>query len=46
MVARSLALSAKGAQDNLQRATTLVRHMITRYGMSEALGLETFEASR
>ena len=24
----------------------LVRHMITRYGMSEALGLETFEAPR
>jgi cell division protease FtsH len=35
-----------GAQDDLQRATDLVRHMITRYGMSEALGLATFEASR
>jgi cell division protease FtsH len=33
-----------GAQDDLQRATDLVRHMITRYGMSEALGLATFEA--
>src|SRR5262249_11800503 len=32
-----------GAQDDLQRATDLVRHMITRYGMSEALGLATFE---
>ncbi len=35
-----------GAQDDLQRATDLVRHMITRYGMSEALGLATFESSR
>src|SRR5205823_6290724 len=32
-----------GAQDDLQRATDLARHMITRYGMSEALGLATFE---
>ena len=35
-----------GAQDDLQRATDLARHMIMRYGMSEALGLATFEASR
>src|SRR2546426_3267376 len=35
-----------GAQDDLQRATDLVRHMITRYGMSETLGLATFEAPR
>jgi cell division protease FtsH len=35
-----------GAQDDLQRATDLVRHMITRYGMSEALGLATFEGPR
>ncbi len=35
-----------GAQDDLQRATDLARHMITRYGMSEALGLATFEAPR
>jgi cell division protease FtsH len=35
-----------GAQDDLQRATDLVRHMITRYGMSDALGLATFEAPR
>jgi cell division protease FtsH len=35
-----------GAQDDLQRATDLARHMITRYGMSEALGLATFEKPR
>jgi cell division protease FtsH len=35
-----------GAQDDLQRATDLVRHMITRYGMSEVLGLATFAAPR
>ena len=35
-----------GAQDDLQRATDLARHMITRYGMSETLGLATFEAPR
>jgi cell division protease FtsH len=35
-----------GAQDDLQRATDLVRHMITRYGMSDVLGLATFEAPR
>src|SRR6058998_934921 len=35
-----------GAQDDLQRATDLARHMITRYGMSEVLGLATFEAPR
>jgi cell division protease FtsH len=35
-----------GAQDDLQRATDLVRHMITRYGMSEQLGLATFEEPR
>src|SRR5206468_3832272 len=35
-----------GAQDDLQRATDLARHMITHYGMSEALGLATFEAPR
>src|SRR5574341_394925 len=31
-----------GAQDDLQKATDIVRHMITRYGMSAALGLATF----
>src|SRR5262249_7826888 len=35
-----------GAQDDLQRATDLARHMIMRYGMSETLGLATFEAPR
>jgi cell division protease FtsH len=32
-----------GAQDDLERATDLVRHMITRYGMSETLGLATLD---
>jgi cell division protease FtsH len=35
-----------GAQDDLQRATDMARHMIARYGMSEALGLATFEPPR
>jgi cell division protease FtsH len=35
-----------GAQDDLQRATDLVRHMVARYGMTEALGLATFEPPR
>jgi cell division protease FtsH len=35
-----------GAQDDLQRATDIARHMITRYGMGEALGLATFESPR
>jgi cell division protease FtsH len=35
-----------GAQDDLQRATDIARHMITRYGMGETLGLATFEAPR
>ncbi len=34
-----------GAQDDLQRATDLARQMITRYGMSDALGPATFEAA-
>ena len=33
-----------GAQDDLQRATDLVRHMITQYGMTEALGPAVFES--
>ena len=33
-----------GAQDDLQRATDMARHMITQYGMSERLGQVTFEA--
>ena len=32
-----------GAHDDLQRATDLVRHMVTRYSMSDRLGLATFE---
>jgi cell division protease FtsH len=32
-----------GAQDDLQRATDIARHMITRWGMSETLGLGTFD---
>ncbi len=35
-----------GAQNDLQRATDLSRHMIMQYGMSEHLGLVTFEAPR
>jgi cell division protease FtsH len=35
-----------GAQDDLQRATDIARHMVTRYGMSDALGLATFEEPR
>ena len=35
-----------GAQNDLQRATDMARHMVTRYGMSETLGLATFEAPR
>jgi cell division protease FtsH len=35
-----------GAQDDLQRATDIARHMVTRYGMGEALGLATFESPR
>jgi len=35
-----------GAQDDLQRATDIARHMITRYSMSETLGLATFEEPR
>jgi len=35
-----------GAQNDLQRATDLTRHMVTQYGMSEKLGLGTFEEPR
>lgn len=34
-----------GAQDDLQRATDLARHMVTRYGMSDTLGPVAFEQS-
>ena len=32
-----------GAQNDLQRATDMARHMITQYGMSERVGHMTFE---
>jgi len=35
-----------GAQNDLQKATDMARHMVTRYGMSESLGLATFEEPR
>jgi cell division protease FtsH len=35
-----------GAQNDLQRATDLVRHMVTQYGMSEKVGLMTFDGGR
>jgi cell division protease FtsH len=35
-----------GAQDDLQKATKLARHMVTQYGMSERLGLSTFDEPR
>jgi cell division protease FtsH len=35
-----------GAQNDLQRATDMARHMITQYGMSESLGQVSFETPR
>ena len=35
-----------GAQNDLQRATDMARHMVTHYGMSEAIGLAAHEAPR
>jgi cell division protease FtsH len=35
-----------GAQDDLQKATDLALAMVTRYGMSESLGLRAFESPR
>jgi cell division protease FtsH len=35
-----------GAQDDLQKATKLARHMVAQYGMSERLGLSTFDEPR
>jgi cell division protease FtsH len=34
-----------GAQNDLQRATDMARHMITQYGMSERLGHVTFDGA-
>jgi cell division protease FtsH len=33
-----------GAENDLQRATDMARHMVTHYGMSDALGLATYDA--
>lgn len=35
-----------GAQNDLQLATDMARHMVTQYGMSERIGLSTFEIAR
>ena len=35
-----------GAQNDLQRATDIVRSMVTEYGMSDRLGLVTYERPR
>ena len=35
-----------GAQDDLQKATDIAESMVMRYGMSEVLGLRTFEPQR
>lgn len=35
-----------GAQNDLQRATDIVRSMVTEYGMSDRLGLVTYEPAR
>ncbi len=35
-----------GAQNDLQRATDIARSMVTEYGMSERLGLVTYERGR
>ncbi|CAN0625468.1 ATP-dependent zinc metalloprotease FtsH [Burkholderia multivorans] len=34
-----------GAQNDLERATAMARHMVAQYGMSERLGLATFDDS-
>ena len=35
-----------GAQNDLQRATDLARHMVTQYGMSEVFGAATFPSTQ
>jgi cell division protease FtsH len=44
-VAEELAFGdiSTGAQNDLQQATDMARHMVTQYGMSRKLGLATFE---
>jgi cell division protease FtsH len=38
--------TSTGAQNDLQRATDIVRSMVTEYGMSDRLGLVTYERER
>jgi len=38
--------SSTGAQSDLQRATDIARSMVTEYGMSDLLGLVTYERAR
>jgi cell division protease FtsH len=47
-VAEEIALGdvSTGAHDDLQRATDLARDMVTRFGMTEAVGLATHERAR
>ena len=47
-VAEELVLNeiSTGAQNDLQRATDIARSMVTEYGMSEKLGLVTYERPR
>ncbi|MBU9373035.1 ATP-dependent zinc metalloprotease FtsH [Burkholderia multivorans] len=44
-VAEELAFGdvSTGAQNDLERATAMARHMVMQYGMSERLGLATFD---
>jgi cell division protease FtsH len=46
-VAEELAFGeiSTGAQNDLQRATDMVRSMVTEYGMSDRLGLVTYEST-
>jgi cell division protease FtsH len=41
-----LADISTGAQDDLQRATSLARRMVTEFGMSKSLGLQSFDSGR
>ena len=47
-VAEELAFNdiSTGAQNDLQRATDMARHMVSHYGMSDAIGLAAHEAPR
>ena len=35
-----------GAQDDLQRATSMARRMVSEFGMSQSLGLQAFDSGR